>query len=637
MSNELKTNSQEEPREISALGPAHQRPTTGRWAATALLLSLLSLLAFRAVPPPPAEQVKSYYAQHLTQLHAAITHFRAVVGQADEATLRTEFIACRAAYKPLEFAVEYYYPGTAQRLNGAALPEAEPSEPEQVQLPGGLQALEEAVYGEPTEPGRRDYLRQELDNMLYQVRYLEGQLPALSPNDSEVLDALRLNLYRLASKGISGFDTPSVGTALPEAARTLQATGQVLACYDAPAPLLAQLGRCTAAVQAPGPTAAGFEAFDRMAFFTRAFNPFLEQLKAWQAQRGIALVGGRRAIRPQAATFFAAEAFDPAYFAPADAAAPTPAVLALGAALFAEPALSGRAGRSCQSCHLPEKAYTDGLLVNRSLLDGRNLARNTPTLLNAALQPALFYDSRVHFLEDQVHEVVSNRAEMGGQLSAVAVALRRKGYAPQFARAFADEKAPLTERNLRRALAAYVRTLGGLNSRFDRHLRGDTTALNRQEIQGFNLFMGKGKCGTCHYAPLFSGAVGPLYEQAESEVLGVPATADTLHPTLDPDQGKYLLHGIAHQRSAFKTPTVRNAARTAPYMHNGVYQTLAEVIDFYDRGGGQGLGLAVPTQTLAADHLHLTPAEKAALIAFIGALDDEPPVAKAAARPLGRR
>jgi cytochrome c peroxidase len=611
--------------------------TTRRYTAAALLLSLVFLLAFRAVPPPPAEQVKSYYTQHLTQLHAAITHFRAVVDQAEEATLRTEFIACRAAYKPLEFAVEYYYPGTAQRLNGAALPEAEPSEPEQVQLPGGLQALEEMVYSEPTKSGRRDYLRQELDNMLYQVRYLEGQSPALNPTDSEVLDALRLNLYRLASKGISGFDTPTVGTALPEAAHTLQATGQVLACYDAPGPLFAQLGRCVAAVQAPGPTTAGFEAFDRMAFFTRNFNPFLEQLKAWQVQRGIALVSGRRAIRPSAATFFTADAFDPAFFAPADAAAPTPAVLALGAALFAEPALSGRAGRSCQSCHLPEKAYTDGLKVNRSLLDGRNLARNTPTLFNAALQPALFYDSRVHFLEDQVHEVVSNRAEMGGQLSAVAVALRRKGYAPQFARAFAEEAAPLTERNLRRALAAYVRTLGGLNSRFDRHLRGDTTALNQQEIQGFNLFMGKGKCGTCHYAPLFSGAVGPLYEQAESEVLGVPATADTLHPALDPDQGKYLLHSIAHQRSAFKTPTVRNAARTAPYMHNGVYQTLDEVIDFYDRGGGQGLGLAVPTQTLGADRLHLTPAEKAAIIAFIGALNDEPVATKAAVRPVGRR
>jgi cytochrome c peroxidase len=123
--------------------------------------------------------------------------------------------------------------------------------------------------------------------------------------------------------------------------------------------------------------------------------------------------------------------------------------------------------------------------------------------------------------------------------------------------------------------------------------------------------------------------VGPLYEQAESEVLGVPATADTLHPALDPDQGKYLLHGIAHQRSAFKTPTVRNAARTAPYMHNGVYQTLDEVIDFYDRGGGQGLGLAVPTQTLSPDRLHLTPAEKAAIIAFIGALNDEPGATKA--------
>jgi cytochrome c peroxidase len=116
--------------------------------------------------------------------------------------------------------------------------------------------------------------------------------------------------------------------------------------------------------------------------------------------------------------------------------------------------------------------------------------------------------------------------------------------------------------------------------------------------------------------------VPPLYDKTESEVLGVPATADTLHPVLDADPGKFLLYGVVHQKHAFKTPTVRNAALTPPYMHNGVYQTLEQVMDFYNRGGGAGLGLAVPTQTLAEDRLHLSQAEQQALIAFIASLND---------------
>jgi cytochrome c peroxidase len=122
--------------------------------------------------------------------------------------------------------------------------------------------------------------------------------------------------------------------------------------------------------------------------------------------------------------------------------------------------------------------------------------------------------------------------------------------------------------------------------------------------------------------PLFNGAVPPLYDKTESEVLGVPATADARHPVLDADPGKFLLYGIAHQKHAFKTPTVRNAALTAPYMHNGVYQTLEQVVDFYNQGGGAGLGLAVPTQTLAPDRLDLSQAEQQALIAFIKTLSD---------------
>ena len=108
----------------------------------------------------------------------------------------------------------------------------------------------------------------------------------------------------------------------------------------------------------------------------------------------------------------------------------------------------------------------------------------------------------------------------------------------------------------------------------------------------------------------------------DSEVLGVPENTDTLNPRLDTDSGKYHLHKMPHQLFSFKTPSIRNVALTAPYMHNGVYETLEEVLDFYNRGGGRGLGMDVPTQTLPGERLGLTEAEKKSIIAFMKSLTD---------------
>ncbi|TGE27999.1 cytochrome c peroxidase [Hymenobacter metallicola] len=604
-----------------------RRPLPYQSLIRPLLLGLAGVLfSFAVLHKTPADQVKDHYTHHLRRLHAALTHFQQLAYQADTTALRRQFAACRTEYKHLEFAVEYYFPHVAQRLNGANLPETEPGEPGQVIPATGFQVLEEYVYAAPAlDRATQDLIHQEIDNLLFEVRHLEQQVPLLSFSDAEVFDALRLNLYRLAAKGLSGFDSPAAHASLPEAAVTLQATREVLALFAVPEKLLGQLRRSEAAVAAPG---TDFDNFNRAGFFVRHFTPMLTTLRQAQQQLQIPVVAARRAVRPAAGSFFEADAFEASFFAPADAAPPTPAVLALGAALFQEPLLSGRGGRSCASCHVPGRAYTDGLRVNKSLLAASELERNTPTLLNAALQPDQFADSRVHFLEDQVHAVVSNKAEMGGQLSQAPALLRKKGgYGKLFTQAFATEQQPLTERNIRRAVAAYVRSLVRLNSRFDQYMRGDTTVLTRQEVLGFNLFMGKAQCGTCHYMPLFNGSVPPLYDKAESEVLGVPATADTLHPVLDADAGKFGLYGIAHQRHAFKTPTVRNAALTPPYMHNGVYQTLEQVLDFYNKGGGAGLGLAVPNQTLGEDKLNLSAAEQQAVVAFIKALNDAREVA----------
>jgi cytochrome c peroxidase len=252
------------------------------------------------------------------------------------------------------------------------------------------------------------------------------------------------------------------------------------------------------------------------------------------------------------------------------------------------------------------------------------LLRNTPTLQHAALQPALHADGRLAFLEDQVRDVVHNPDEMAGDLERVAAAWRSDAVRrAAFARTFGGpaDSGAVTSRRIASALAAYVRSLPVTDAAFDRALRGDTAAISAEARRGFNVYMGKATCGTCHFAPLFNGVVPTRYTEVEYEVIGVPGRAVWRGARVDADSGRGPLNGNPLHAFAFKTPTVRHSARTAPYMHNGVYRTLEEVIRFYNLGGGDAIGAVTAHQTLPADPLDLTDREIADLIAFLRALD----------------
>jgi len=132
--------------------------------------------------------------------------------------------------------------------------------------------------------------------------------------------------------------------------------------------------------------------------------------------------------------------------------------------------------------------------------------------------------------------------------------------------------------------------------------------------------MGKAKCGTCHFAPLFNGVLPPDLVKSEAEVIGVPAVAGGKQ--IDKDSGIYNIHPAAPFLYSFKTPSLRNIALTAPYMHNGVFKTLEEVLDFYNRGGGKGTEINLPNQTLSSAPLQLTKDEQRKIISFLYTLTD---------------
>ena len=195
------------------------------------------------------------------------------------------------------------------------------------------------------------------------------------------------------------------------------------------------------------------------------------------------------------------------------------------------------------------------------------------------------------------------------------------GYRHLFHKAFHQtEDTAITYYGVLKALSEYERTLVSLNSRFDQYLRGDKTQLSPDEIRGYTLFAGKALCGSCHFFPLFNGLVPPFYNDQEFEVIGVPQ--NKLNRELDADSGRYHISKNRIHLASFKTPGIRNIDLTGPYMHNGIYQSLDEVIDFYKKGGGAGLGIAVGNQTLPFDSLQLSTQETMQLKKFLLSLTD---------------
>jgi cytochrome c peroxidase len=458
---------------------------------------------------------------------------------------------------------------------------------------------------------------------------LRSLVPSLVPTEAQLIEITRLELARVSTLGIAGFDAPRTGDAMREGAEAVDGVRELLRiagpgfwnrfAHERQV-LDSTFSRAGNYLRAN----LNFETFNRLAFISAYAQPAATALDSLRRAASTTPVRIPRAWRVDAPSVYSANAFNPRAYAPSTAPPSSPELVALGARLFFDPSLSGTGTRSCASCHNPALGFADGMVKAHSIdPNGSAVTRNTPTLINAALQPAQFADERSATLEDQVLQVLRSPAEMSSSVERAAKTIgANASYVASFAGAFGTARSSaISPLHVRQALAAYVRTLVSLDSRFDRAVRGDTNALTRDERRGFTLFMGKGGCGTCHFAPLFSGNTPPLYMGSDVEVIGTPVSPRT-PATLDPDSGRARVDGLPTHLRAFKTPSLRNVARTAPYMHNGAFRTLDDVLVFYDGGGGRGMGAPIANQTLSADSLHLSATERRQIIAFLETLSD---------------
>jgi cytochrome c peroxidase len=485
----------------------------------------------------------------------------------------------------------------------------------------GLQVIEESLYPRFDTSGRNE-MTKEVTDLVTNAGYLVSYFTDHPLADWRVLDAAKLEVFRIIALGISGFDAQLSANSINECAAALNSVQEVLCLYSDKKNNTRLSQDITAAISYLHDNN-DFNSFDRAFFITR----FANNISAGIAQLERDLPGRKirynRMLNQEARTLFDSGAFNVNAFSPGPAYHVTEAKVVLGEKLFYDASLSGTGTRSCASCHNPRLAFTDGLAKERDLHDTSKLIlRIVPTLMDVALQSNYFYDMRALTLEDQVKDVIANPHEMDGSMDAIIKYVSADtGYHTLFVNAFPRKNKEITANEVANALASYVRSLVKLNSRFDEYMRGKENALSVQELKGFNLFMGKAKCATCHFAPLFNGITPPKYVMSETEVLGVPVSQKD--STIDPDMGYYGVIGIDSYKYAFKVPTIRNVDKTAPYMHNGVYRTLEQVMDFYNNGGGAGLGINLPNQTLSKENLHLTEKEKEDIIAFMRSLDSK--------------
>jgi cytochrome c peroxidase len=296
----------------------------------------------------------------------------------------------------------------------------------------------------------------------------------------------------------------------------------------------------------------------------------------------------------------------------------TPEKIELGKKLFFDRRLSGDGTMNCATCHDPERAFTDGLELSLSYPTTRNW-RNSPTLLNAAFQKYLFHDGRVRTLEEQALFPMMSAFEMNRNLDFVEEVIRSvPEYVDAFRKVFGGE---VTRERMAMAIAAFERTLISVNAPIDKYLEGDEHALSEDAKKGLAIFRGKGRCADCHFGSLLSDdRFHALNVPENPEHRSDPRIAATRRfvakvyhyedfRNLAEDPGRYLITKDKKDWKAFRTPTLREVAKTAPYMHNGIFPTLDDVIEFFDKGGGKGNRVLKP--------LGLNDREKKYLKAFL--------------------
>lgn len=573
------------------------------------------------------------YLEHRSSqlLHEARLFHKMVLSNADDNSLQNQILNVQESFRRIQFILEYVDGAYIKKyINGPPLPYVEKDVPQHIVLPAtGLQVLMEQCFSTHLDRTSLAYesmlLVQNVDKLMRAVRWEDL-------DNLDVKRAIYLDCIRIYTLLLTGFESPGSNHGIRFAKYNFEGIIHFLQIDRTPNKNKQELTATLIKSSNYLTMHSNFDSFDRAAFYIDYMKPILQKMKVWSLEDQEYTDENERyfAIRFFNQELFAADFFNTSFYAQLSPKLYQDTnIVQLGRLLFNEKKLSKDHSISCATCHQPDKAFTDGLKTNMTNIPGISGKRNTPTLLNAYLAGDFFYDVRAESLQEQMLHVVYDETEF--DLTMIDIIARIEAdevYQKCFERAFPSLGThAVNQNNITTALTAYLVSLNAFDSPFDRYMRREDTTINEKVIQGFNLFTGKAACATCHFIPTFSGLLPPLYEESESEVIGVPEFWPITSNKIDPDLGRYnngkIIDRVDHFKNAFKTTTVRNLGQTAPYMHNGVFTNLNDLLEFYNKGGGRGIALDVDHQSLSNKPLELSPDEVDQLIQFMLALNSD--------------
>lgn len=580
------------------------------------------------VQKKPLDEVQSRFNSDLNELIRLIEDADINLSE-DSILVVSSHQDVRNQFKKIEFILAYLdVQHFNQNINGAPLPKLEQHIPNiHVLEPKGLQVLQELIHDEQLDLTEiHNQYKKLIENLKkYKSNYYINQL-----TDAVFFESLHFGLIRLYALGVTGFDSPgSTDETINESEISFNSMYSYLNEYkdyikDASKNELNNLSNTSNVYFKDS-----FDGFDRLEFLKKIIDPCLRELSKVQKQLFIEMPNQRVpgipfAVNYNAHSIFSDDFFNINFFSENYGVNEQNLRISLGKKLFNDPILSTDNQSSCASCHKPKMAFTDGLSKSKSNQFDGFVQRNAPTLLNAVYATKFFYDLRTDRLSTQMDHVVLNPDEFNSTYKEIEQKLSKSEiYVAMFKESFGNEE--INRERITNVISAYVSSLRSYNSEFDQFVRGENISISEDVKSGYNLFSGKAACATCHFIPSFSGLVPPDYIENESEVLGVPLKYEKPYQ-IDSDLGRFsnriLKEKVDFYKYSFKTPTVRNIEFTAPYMHNGAFRDLHELMEFYNLGGGAGLNIDLENQTLATTPLDLSEDEINHIIAFMNSLSD---------------
>lgn len=578
-------------------------------------------------------KVNSFHDVQL-QLLATIKNSN-LANEQDVAKINEAILEARNQMKSIDFWLRYLDPIIYRTINGPLPVEWETEVFEKFEAPykrEGTGLTQAALYLEEENPDKEHLLHLVQSSIDSRATYLHDSTTKHLKTDDHFFLCNRLYLLNLAAIYTTGFECPDTSRIIPELRIMMAATNVIYNTFNesfGTTPLPAEyLTLYNKAVDFVNTQPKQYSLFDHFTFIRDYVNPlFIQNQKLLNKYKVFSRSMVDYSLNKKEISIFDKDIYygqnAKGIFHRVEDEATVKEIEDLGRMLFYDPILSANNQRSCASCHKPDEFFTDTLTATNLQFNGKDfLPRNTPSLINASYNHLLMMDGKHISLTAQTKDVMTNPKEMGSSREEILEkVLSCSEYKQGFKKLlqYTPTEKEITLDHIASAITLYYSKFSRYYSPFDEAMN-EHKPITAASKEGFNLFMSKAQCATCHFVPQFNG-VKPPFVSSEFEVLGVPK--DTAFTTLSSDMGRHDAHKADEMKNAFRTGSLRNIQYTKPYMHNGVFNTLEQLVEFYNAGGGAGRGLNVPNQTLSADSLGLSKNEKDKLVKFMASLNEK--------------